>query len=92
MAKSVIDVEQGYPRTGLGIPVETKNPVYRTNTPPAEPPLRLETSNDFEQIGQPSPPETQDRRCTLPKRILLALVVTISTPIELSRLHHKCDE
>ena len=37
MAKSFIDVVQGSPRTGLGIPVGTKNPLYRTNTPPVGP-------------------------------------------------------
>ena len=39
MAKSFIDVVHDSPRTGLGIPVKTKNPLYRTNTPPAEPPF-----------------------------------------------------
>ena len=39
MAKSFIDVVQDSPRTRLGIPVKTKNPLYRTNTPPAEPPF-----------------------------------------------------
>ena len=37
MAKSFIDVVQDSPRTRLGIPVKTKNPLSRTNTPPAEP-------------------------------------------------------
>ena len=32
MAKSFIDVVQDSPRTGLGIPVKNKNPLYRTNT------------------------------------------------------------
>ena len=39
MAKSFIDVLQDSPRTGLGIPVKTKIPLFRTNTPPAEPPF-----------------------------------------------------
>ena len=39
IAKYFIDVVQDSPRTGLGIPVKTKNPLYRTNTPPAEPPF-----------------------------------------------------
>ena len=39
MAKSFKDVLQDSPRTGLGIPVKTKNPLSRTNTPPAEPPF-----------------------------------------------------
>ena len=39
MAKSFIDVVQDSPRTGLGIPIKTKNPLSRTNTPPAEPPF-----------------------------------------------------
>ena len=34
MAKSFIDVVQDSPRTGLGIPVKTKKPLSRTNTPP----------------------------------------------------------
>ena len=37
MAKCFIDVVQDSPRTGLGIPVETKKPLSRTNIPPAEP-------------------------------------------------------
>ena len=39
MVKSFIDVVQDSPRTGLGIPVKTKNPLYLSNTPPAEPPF-----------------------------------------------------
>ena len=39
MVKSVIDIVQNSPRTGLGIPVKTKNPVSRTNITPAEPPF-----------------------------------------------------
>ena len=39
MAKSFIDVVQDPPRTGVGIPVKTKNPLSRTNTPPVEPPF-----------------------------------------------------
>ena len=39
MAKSFIDVVQDSPRTSLGIPVKTKKPLSRTNTPPAEPPF-----------------------------------------------------
>ena len=39
MAKSFRDVVQHSPRTGLGIPVETKNPLSQTNTPPVEPPF-----------------------------------------------------
>ena len=35
MAESFIDVVQDSLRTGLGIPVKTKNPLSRTNTPPA---------------------------------------------------------
>ena len=46
MAKSFIDVVHDSPRTGLGIPVKTKNPLFRTNTPPAEP------SFGFELRGQ----------------------------------------
>ena len=39
MAKSFIDAVPDSPRTDLGIPVKTKNPLFRTNTPPAEPPF-----------------------------------------------------
>ena len=39
MAKSFQDVVQDSSRTGLGIPVETKKPLSRTNTPPVEPPF-----------------------------------------------------
>ena len=39
MAKSFKDVVQDSPRTGLGIPVRTKNPLSRTKTPPTEPPF-----------------------------------------------------
>ena len=39
MAKSFIYVIQDSPGTGLGISVKTKNPLSRTNTPPAEPPF-----------------------------------------------------
>ena len=39
MAKSFIDLVQDSPKTGLGIPVKTKNPLSRTNTPPVEPPI-----------------------------------------------------
>ena len=35
MAESFVDVVQDSPRTGLGIPVKSKKPLYRTNTPPA---------------------------------------------------------
>ena len=35
MAKSFKDVVQHSPRTGLGIPVETKKRLSRTNAPPA---------------------------------------------------------
>ena len=34
MAKSFKEVVQDSSRTGLGIPVKTKNPLSRTNTPP----------------------------------------------------------
>ena len=37
MGKFVIDAVQDSPRTRLGIPVDTKNSLSRTNTPPAEP-------------------------------------------------------
>ena len=39
MAKSFIDVVQDSPRTRLGIPVKTKNPLPLSNTPPAEQPF-----------------------------------------------------
>ena len=39
MAKSFIDVVQDSPRTGLGIPVKTKNPLSLTKTLSAEPPF-----------------------------------------------------
>ena len=39
MAKSVIDVLQDSPRTGLGIPVKTKKPLSRTNIPTVGPPF-----------------------------------------------------
>ena len=39
MAKSFEDFVQDSPRTGLGIPVKTKNPLSKTNTPPVEPPF-----------------------------------------------------
>ena len=39
MAKSFIDVVQDSPRTRIGIPVKTKDPFFRTNTPPAGPPV-----------------------------------------------------
>ena len=39
MAKSFKDVVQFSPRTGLGIPVEIKKPLSRSNTPPTEPPF-----------------------------------------------------
>ena len=41
MAKSFIDVVQNSLKTGLGIPVKTKNPLSRTNTPPPEPPFGI---------------------------------------------------
>ena len=37
MAKYFKDVVQESPRTGLGIPVKTKKPLSRTNTPPTQP-------------------------------------------------------
>ena len=37
MAKSFKDVVQDSHRMGLGIPVKTKKPLSRINTPPAEP-------------------------------------------------------
>ena len=42
MAKSFKDVVQDSPRTGLGIPVKTKNPLSRTNTMPREPSFGFE--------------------------------------------------
>ena len=39
MVESFIDVVQDSPRTGLGIPVKTKNPHSRTNAQPAVPPF-----------------------------------------------------
>ena len=39
MAKSFIDVVQDSSWTRLGIPVKTKKPLSRINTPPAEPPF-----------------------------------------------------
>ena len=39
MAKSFEDVVQDSLRTGLGMPVKTKTPLNRTNTPPVEPPF-----------------------------------------------------
>ena len=42
MAKYFIDVVHDSPRTRLGIPVKTKNPLVRTNTPPAEPPFSFD--------------------------------------------------
>ena len=39
MEKSFINVVQDSPRARLGMPVKTKNPLSRTNTPPTEPPF-----------------------------------------------------
>ena len=39
MAKYFIDVVQDSPTTGLGIPVESKKSLYRSITPPTEPPF-----------------------------------------------------
>ena len=39
MAKSFKDVVQDSPRTDLGTPVKSKNPLSRTNTPPVELPF-----------------------------------------------------
>ena len=39
MAKSLKDVVQDSPKTGLCIPVKTKNPLSRTNPPPVGPPF-----------------------------------------------------
>ena len=39
MSKSIKGIVQDSPRTGLSIPVKTKNPISRTNTPPAELPF-----------------------------------------------------
>ena len=39
MVKSFKDVVQDSPRTGLGIPVKTKNLLSQTNTPSVEPPF-----------------------------------------------------
>ena len=39
MAKSFIDLVQDSPRTGLGTPVKTENPLYQNNTLPAETPF-----------------------------------------------------
>ena len=36
MAKSSKDLVQDSPRKGLGIPIKTKNPLSRNNTPPAK--------------------------------------------------------
>ena len=94
MAKSFIDIVQDSPKTGLDIPVKTKKPLSRTNTPPTEPSFVFTLAalvrggiQRFlpERRGQPSPSETQD-----PMKFLLALVVaSLRTSIELHRLHHQ---
>ena len=45
MAKSFKNVVHDSLRTGLGIPVKTKNPLSQSNTPPVEPPF------SFKQIS-----------------------------------------
>ena len=47
MAKYFIDVVQDSPRSGLGIPIKTKNPLSLTNTPPAKPPFGFELRGRF---------------------------------------------
>ena len=42
MAKSLIDVVRDLPRTRLGMPVKSENPLSLTNTPPAGPPFGFE--------------------------------------------------
>ena len=50
MAKSFKNVVQDSPRTGLGIPVKTKNLLFRTNTPPAEPPFGFKLHGDGSRV------------------------------------------
>ena len=68
MVKSFIDVVQDSPRTRLATPVKTKNPLSRTNTPPAEPPFGFKlhgrlvpakVAYDSFVIRSPDPPPPQ---------------------------------
>ena len=68
MAKSFKDVVQDSPRTGLGIPVQTKNPLSRTNTKSVRPglpfaatrPLGKPTSANQGSNKKISPPNDAD--------------------------------
>ena len=81
-----MDVVQDSPWTGLGIPVKTKNPLSRTNTPPAKPLFGFELRGGWFQLKVAydssviRSPGTPIRGHT---RFLLALVVAaLCTPIE----------
>ena len=47
MAKSFKDVVQDSSGTGLGLPVKTKKPLSRTNTPSAEAPFAFKIHRRF---------------------------------------------
>ena len=80
MAKFFIDVVQDSPRTGLGIPVKTKkNPLSDQYTAPLT--RTVESARD-----------AGPRVKALMRFLLAHPVVSLSPPIELSRLHHKSDE
>ena len=49
MAKYCKDVQDS-PRTGLDIPVITKKNLFRTNTPPAEPPFGFKGVTQDEEL------------------------------------------
>ena len=50
MATSFKDVVQDSPTTGLGIPVKTKKPLYRTNTSTTDPPFGINFAGGWFQL------------------------------------------
>ena len=72
MAKFFKDVVQDSPRTGLGIPVKTKNTLSRTNTPPTESPFgfklcgRLVPAVGSRPLGKPTSRDSHGRNKRIP--------------------------
>ena len=97
MAKSFIDVLQDSPRTGLGIPIWTKKPLSRTNTPPFGFKLRVNQGRNKKILPRltwtTKSAHDAGPRVQAPMRFLLAIVVAaLCTPIELPRLNHQGDK
>ena len=79
------DIVQDSPRTGLGIPVETKHSLSRTNTPPAEPPFGFSALNDADsqvRSGRRTADAGPDVISTGPSIVSLSKPTSLSSSLE----------